>query len=772
MRKVINLLAGLSLASLGVVQAQAQNLPPADPPFKGTIGSSIAESKPDFPRRLEAPTGVPNILIILLDDVGFGQFGTFGGLTPTPAMDKIAAEGVRFNQFHTAALCSPTRAALLTGRNPHACGAGVITELATGFPGYNNVFPRSCTTIARVLRDNGYATAMFGKNHNTPAPDASPAGPFTQWPTGMGFDYFLGFNQGDTSWWDPNLIQNTRVYSRGANEKSKHLTELLVDHTIDWIAEQKSIAPDRPFFAYLAPGATHAPHHVAPEWIAKFKGRFDMGWDKYREMVFARQLKLGVIPKGTKLTPRPPELPAWNGLSPDEKRLYARMMEVFAGFTAHTDHEVGRLLDALDKSGQRDNTLIFYVVGDNGASAEGGEHGSLNEIAVFNGVPDDLKANIAAIDELGGNKHFNHFPSAWGWAMNTPFQWTKQVASHFGGTRNPLVVSWPKGIADRGGLRSQFHYIADIAPTIMDVVGIKPPETVDGVAQKPFDGISMAYSFPADARSMPSRRTRQVFEMFVNRAIYDNGWVAANKYSTPWIGDDGKADPESKPWELYNISADFSQANNLAAKDPERLKAMQQLWNEEAAKGQILPLDTRRLARFATDRPNWGSGRSRYIMGPETVELTAAVGPVLRGRSYTIRADIEASPDTQGVIVAQGGNPGGWSLYVKDGIPIYSYNFLGIATTTVTGSVPLKSGANVVTLEFAYDGGGMGKGGMASLAVNGVAAGSTRIARTIPMLYPGDGFDVGDDRGSPVVEAYRDRATFTGKVAKVTFDLK
>jgi arylsulfatase A-like enzyme len=765
--------AGLSLAALASASVHAQDIPQSDPAFTGTIGTNLATSQTDFPKRPEAPAGAPNILIILLDDVGFAQFGTFGGLTPTPALDKLAAEGIRYNRFHTTALCSPTRAAMLTGRNAHNCGTGIITELATGFPGYNGNIPKSCGTIARTLSEHGYATAMFGKNHNTPAPDTSAAGPFALWPTGLGFDYFFGFNGGDVSQWEPTLVENTRTTELRASEKGRHLTEVLVDRAIGWISEQKTIAPNRPFLAYMAPGATHAPHHVPPEWIAKFKGKFDMGWDAYRDQAFARQLKLGVIPKGTMLTPRPAALPAWDSLSSDQKRLYAHMMEVFAGFTAHTDFEMGRMIAALDKMGQRENTLIFYVVGDNGASGEGGLSGNLNELAVFNGVPSNFDASLKAIDELGSAKHFSHFPAGWAWAMSTPFQWMKQVASHFGGTRNPLVVSWPKGIADKGSLRSQFHHISDITPTILEAARITTPEKVDGIAQKPLDGVSMAYSFPAAAKNAPDRKTRQIFELFVNRAIYDKGWVAASKYITPWELIPKIASPDETAWELYHIDGDFSESKDLAAEQPERLKAMKALWYEEAASGQILPLDIRRAQRFAADRPSWATGRKQFIFGPDTRNLPSPVGPNLLNHSYKLSAILEAAPDASGVIVAQGGNEGGWSLHAVKGVPTFSYNFLGIRSFAVPATAAFKVGPNNLVMDFVSDGAGLGKGATIRFTLNGLPAGEGRIERSVPLLLPLiDGFDVGTDLGSSVVPAYSSNPGFTGKITTVTFDVK
>jgi arylsulfatase len=603
------ILSLISLVPLPALAATPQVLPAPEPAFPGKVGLTYSESEPAFPQAIAAPTQAPNVLLVLLDDMGFGQTSTFGGPIDTPHLTHLAERGLRYNQFHVTALCSPTRAALLTGRNHHSVNTGVVEELATGFPGYTTILPRSAATVAEVLRQNGYNTAAFGKWHNTPDYETSAAGPFDRWPTQLGFEYFYGFLGGDTNQWSPALVENTKRLQTPINQPNYHLTTDLVDHAITWIRTQQSIAPDKPFFAYLATGATHAPHHAPKAWIDQYKGKFDQGWDRLRQETVARQKQLGVIPANAQLTPRPAELPAWDSLSPTEQKLYAHQAEVFAGFTAHTDAEVGRLIEAIAQLGELDNTLIIYIVGDNGASAEGGLTGSVNELKVFNGVPEDPQQLLASLDDLGGPKTFNHFHAAWAWAMNTPFQWTKQIASHFGGTRDPLVIAWGDRIPDRGGLRSQFHHVIDIAPTILEVAGITSPTIVNGVEQQPVEGTSLAYTF-TDAEAN-SRHTTQYFEMFGNRAIYDRGWVAAARHGRlPWEAVSRTTFDQDR-WELYNITTDFSEANDLAAQNPSQLKRLQALFVSEAKNHQVFPLDDRILNRFdVSSRPSLVAGRT------------------------------------------------------------------------------------------------------------------------------------------------------------------
>src|SRR5262245_3480971 len=587
-------------------------LPRPDFHFNGEVGRTYKDSDPpQFPQPIQAPKGAPNILLILLDDAGFGQFSTFGGGVPSPTMDRLAKEGIRYNCFHTTALCSPTRAALITGRNHHSTSFAGITEIATGYDGYCCILPKDCGTVGEVLRQNGYATAWIGKNHNTPTWETSAAGPFDRWPSGNGFDYFYGFNAGDMSHYHPVLYEDHTLVP-ASTDPDYYLTTDLADKAITWVRKVKSIAPNKPYFLYVATGATHAPHHVPKAWIAKFKGKFDMGWDAYREETLARQKKLGVVPKDTQLTERSPGLPAWDTLNKDQKRLYARMMEVFAAYGAHCDNEMGRVVDAVKALPNADNTIIVYVAGDNGSSAEGGLEGSLNENLYFNGISERWQDNILAIDELGGPKHFNHFPASWAHAMNKPFQWTKQVASHFGGTRNPLIISWPDRIKDRGGLRDQFIHTIDLVPTLYELCGVHPPSVLNGIQQKPIEGLSFAHTL-GDAKAESKRRT-QYFELGCNRGLYHEGWMASSAAFVPWNPNRPEFDPDKAVWELYNIEEDFSQAKDLAKQYPERLRQMQDLWWVEAAKYNVLPLDwraTERLNNELMGRPSLIGDRTR-----------------------------------------------------------------------------------------------------------------------------------------------------------------
>jgi arylsulfatase len=743
--------------------------------FQGTIGRTIADSDPpEFPQPPRPPQGAPNIVYILIDDAGYGQFGTFGGQVPTPALDSVAAEGLRYTCFHTTALCSPTRAALLTGRNHHVAGTGVITEAATGYDGYTGIISKDVGTMAEVLRQYGYATSWFGKNHNTPDWETSQVGPFDRWPSGLGFDYFYGFMGGDMDQWQPTLYENHELVPR-SSDPNYILTTDLVDKSIAWLRRTRSIDPEKPFFLYMSTGATHAPHHVRPEFIEKYQGQFDEGWDAYREQTFERQQQLGVVPPDARLTPRPEELPAWDTLSADQKRLFARMMEVFAGFTAETDYEMGRLLEVVRALPDADNTIIFYEVGDNGASAEGGLVGLLNENSFFNGVPESLEDNLSHIDEIGGPKHFNHFPAGWAWAMNTPFQWTKQIASHLGGVRNPLAVSWPARIKDRGGVRSQFHHVVDIAPTIYEAVGVPFPDVLNGVAQKPLDGVSMVYSF--DDAAAPSRRRTQYFEMFINRGIYHDGWWAASRTGIPWVSEPAPIDPDTATWELYHLDEDFSQAVDLAAEQPEKLRALQDLWWTEAARNSVLPLDGRKTERLNAElqgRPTLTGKRTSFEYFPGMVALPAGSAPNLLNKSFTITADIEvAAGGSDGAVFSLGGMDGGYGLYVRDGRPVFVGNFLNRSLTRVTSKKPLAAGPVKLRAEFAYDGGGLGKGGKLSLFVNGQKVGEGRMEQTQAItLGLGGTLDVGLDSGSAVDDVYTPPFQFGGTILQVTVDLK
>jgi arylsulfatase A-like enzyme len=750
-------------------------LPRPDFRFPGEIGRTYRESDPaQFPKPAEAPKGAPNVLLILIDDAGFGQFSTFGGGIPSPTMDRLAAEGLRYNHFHTTALCSPTRAALITGRNHHSAAFAGITEGATGYDGYTCILPKSCGTVGEVLRQNGYMTAWIGKNHNTPTWETSAAGPFDRWANGLGFEYFYGFNAGDMNHWNPILYENRNLVP-ASSDPNYHLTTDIADKAISWLRQAKSIAPDKPYFLYVATGATHAPHHTPKEWIEKFRRKFDGGWDKYREETLERQKKLGVVPKDTQLTVRSKGLPAWDSLNGDQKRLYARMMEVFAAYGAHCDHELGRVVQAAKEMPDADNTLIIYIAGDNGASAEGGLEGSLCENLFFNGFAEKWQDNIKVIDELGGPKHFNHFPSAWAHAMNTPFQWTKQVASHFGGTRNPMIISWPARIRDRGGMRAQFLHTIDIVPTLYELCGVTPPTELNGVQQKPIEGISFAFTFD-DAKAASLRKT-QYFELAVNRGLYHEGWMASCPSFVPWVSTRGEFDPDKAKWELYKIDEDFSQANDLADKYPDKLRQLQDLWWVEAAKYSVLPLDWRagiRLNSEAMGRPSLIAGRTKMTYYPGTIGLPDGASPPMINKSWTITADIEV-PDgkAEGMIVTQGGLEGGYGLYLRDGKPTFVYNYLSIDRPTFAAKDPLPKGKTKLVVDFVYDGGGPGKGGEITMSANGKMIAEGRLERTIPIQFSlGEGLDVGMDVGSAVDFTYKLPFAFTGKIEKVTVELK
>lgn len=765
----------ISFFPLPALAATSRVLPAPEPEFQGKIGVTYKESKPDFPKLIAAPANAPNVLLILLDDAGFGQTGAFGGPIDTPNLTRLAERGLRYNQFHVTALCSPTRAALLTGRNHHSVNTGVVEELATGFPGYTTILPKSAATVAEVLRQNGYSTAAFGKWHNTPDYETSAAGPFDRWPTQLGFEYFYGFLGGDTNQWSPALVENTKRIQQPTNNPDYHLTPDLVDHAVSWIRTQQSIAPDKPFFAYLATGATHAPHHAPKDWIDQYKGKFDQGWDKLREETFARQQQLGVIPASAQLTPRPKELPAWDSLSQEEQKLYAHQAEVFAGFTAHTDAEVGRLIREIGQLGEMDNTLVIYIAGDNGASAEGGLTGSVNELKVFNGVPENQQQLLASLDELGGPQTFNHFHAAWAWAVNTPFQWTKQIASHFGGTRDPLVIAWGDRIQDRGGLRTQFHHVVDIAPTILEAAGITTPTIVNGVKQQPIEGTSLVYTF--DNPDAASHRTTQYFEMFGNRAIYDRGWIAAARHGRlPWEAVSA-TNFEQDPWELYNIAEDFSEANNLAEQNSPKLKQLQSLFLAEASRYKVLPLDDRFLNRFDVgSRPSLVAGRTHFTYYPGAVGIPEGSAPDLKNKSFSITADVEipkANDNAEGILVAQGGRFAGWSFFLQDGKPTFAYNFLGVERTLIKSTEAVPVGSSKVGFEFEFDGGTPGAGATGKLFINDKPVGEGRITKTVPYRWGLDEtFDVGRDLGTPVVETYQVPFAFTGNLQKVTLDLK
>ena len=711
--------------------------------------------------QLRPPKGAPNVLIILIDDVGFGASSAFGGPCQTPTAEKLAAGGLRYNRFHTTALCSPTRQALLTGRNHHSAGMGGITEIATGAPGYCSVLPNSMSPLAQTLKLNGYSTAQFGKCHEVPVWQTSPAGPYNQWPTGGGgFEYFYGFIGGEANQWYPTLYEGTvPVENKKTPEEGYHLVDDMTEKARKWIGQQKALAPDKPFFIYFAPGATHAPHHVPKEWADKYKGKFDQGWDKLREETFARQKKLGVIPADCQLTARPKEIPAWDEMPEDFKPVLAREMEVYAGFLEYTDHHVGQLVDALEKLGVLDDTLIYYIIGDNGASAEGSLNGCYNEMSYFNMLQQFETAEYLTerIDKLGGPESYNHYAVGWAHAMDTPYQWTKQVASHWGGTRNGTIVHWPKGIKAKGEIRSQFSHVIDVAPTVLEAAGLPEPVSVNGIQQDPIEGVSMLYSFN-DAKAAERHET-QYFEMFGNRGLYHKGWTAVTKHRTPWVDMSAKAPPfDDDVWELYDTNVDWSQARNLAKENPEKLHELQRLWIIEATRYKVLPLDDRTVDRMNSDT----AGRPVLIKG-KTQLLFSGMGRLLencvlnlKNKSHSVTAEIVVpAQGAEGVIICQGANIGGWSLYAKGGKLKYCYNWGGFKHFFVEATGKLPAGEHQVRMEFAYAGGGLGKGGKVTLFTDGEKVGEGDIPATLAMVFSADdGLDVGEDSGAPVSPDY------------------
>ncbi|MFZ1320166.1 MAG: arylsulfatase [Ignavibacteria bacterium] len=752
-----------------------------DEAYRGFIAYDGKDPDSKFPpiQTLLPPEGAPNVLLILIDDAGFGSASAFGGPCNTPNAEKLAAGGLKLNRFHTTALCSPTRQAILTGRNHHSAAMGSITETATGAPGYTSVRPNTMAPLAKTLKLNGYSTAQFGKCHEVPVWETSPVGPFNAWPSGGGgFEYFYGFIGGEANQWYPTLYEGTTpVEPDKTPEEGYHLVEDMTEKAIAWAGQQKALASDKPFFMYFAPGATHAPHHVPKEWADKYKGKFDEGWDKIREETFARQLKLGVIPPDSKLTPRPKQIPSWDEMPEDLKPVLRREMEVYAGFMEYTDHHVGRLLDSLEKLGILDDTLVYYIIGDNGASAEGTLNGTYNEMLNFNGLssletPEFLNARI---DKFGGTDSYNHYAVGWAHAMNTPYQWTKQVASHWGGTRNGTIVHWPKGIKGKGEMRNQFCHVIDFAPTILEAAGIPEPISVDGVQQHPYEGVSMLYSFNDD--KAPEQHETQYFEMFGNRGIYHKGWTAVTRHKTPWLLMDEKTLPfDDDVWELYDTTKDWTQANDLSKEMPEKLHELQRLWLMEAVRYNVLPLDDDIAKKMNPDT----AGRPILIKG-DTQILFGGMGRLLencvlniKNKSHSVTAEIEV-PDkgAEGVIIAQGANIGGWSLYAKDGKLKYCYNLGGINYYYVESENKLPAGQHQVRMEFAYDGGGLAKGGVVTLFVDGKKDGEGKVDMTLPMVYSADdGCDVGVDSGAPVSEDYGPLGNrFNGKVRGVQLSI-
>ena len=744
-------------------------------PHRAHVGLTTYDAKdPDtsFPpiEPVRPPEGAPNVLVMMIDDAGFGSSTTFGGPCATPVADRLAANGLRFNRFHTTALCSPTRAALLTGRNHHSVGMGGITEIATAAPGYSSVRPDTAAPLAEILKLNGYSTAQFGKCHEVPVWQTSPMGPFEHWPTGSGFEHFYGFVGGETNQWYPALYEGTTpVEPPKTPEEGYHLTEDITDRAIGWVQQQKSMMPDKPFFLYFAPGATHAPHHVPTEWSDRYRGRFDAGWDVLREEILARQKELGVVPPDADLSARPADIEAWDDIADDLKPVLARQMEIYAGFMEHTDHHIGRLIHAVEAMGALDDTLVFLIIGDNGASAEGTPHGTFNEIISLNGAAEFETTEFMAqrIDDFGTPAAYNHYAVGWAHAMNTPFQWTKQVASHFGGTRNGTIIHWPNGFAARGEIRSQFTHIIDVGSTILDVAGIPEPTFVHGIQQQPFHGSSMAYAF-ADAAAAEHRET-QYFEVACNRGIYHQGWTAVTRHSVPWLFGATLPALDDDVWELYDTTTDWSQAHDLASEHPEKLAELQRLWLIEAVKYNVLPLDDRRVERFNSDlagRPVLVKGNAQLLYGGMT-RLTENSVLNMKNKSHSVTAEVVVPEGgANGVMVSQGGAFAGWSFYLHEGRPKYCHNLAGLMHFYVEGTEPVPAGTHQVRMEFAYDGGGLAKGGTASLFIDGKPVGEGRINATVPMIYSGDETcDVGSDTGTPVSEDYTGASSqFTGTV--------
>jgi arylsulfatase len=759
--------------------ARRDVLPIPDLPHAGHITYDAKDPDASFPplEPLRPPAGAPNVLVVLLDDVGFGASTAFGGPCSTPTAERLAANGLKYNRFHTTALCSPTRQALLTGRNHHSVGMGGITELASAAPGYNSVRPDDCAPLAETLKHNGYSTAQFGKCHEVPVWETSPMGPFRQWPTGSGFEYFYGFIGGETNQYYPAIYEGTTpVEQPNTPEEGYHFTEDMTDKAIGWVRQQKALMPDKPFFMYFAPGATHAPHHVPTEWSDKYKGQFDDGWDRLRERTLARQKELGVVPPETELSPRHEEIPAWDDVPDDLKPVLARQMEVYAGFLEHTDHHVGRLIDTLVDLEVLEDTLVYYIIGDNGASAEGTTNGTFNEMFVLNGASqlETTEFMASRLDDFGTPAAYNHYAVGWAHAMDTPYQWTKQVASHWGGTRNGTIVHWPAGIKSTDEVRAQFHHVIDLAPTVLDAAGLPEPTFVSGIQQRPIEGVSMRYSF--DDAQAAERRETQYFEMFCNRGIYHKGWTAVTRHSTPWVMGTELPPFEDDVWELYDTTKDWSQAHDLAAEMPEKLRELQRQFLIEAVRYNVLPLDDRRVERFIPEM----AGRPSLIRGDSQL-LFAGMGRlsensvlVTKNKSHSVTASIIV-PDGggEGVLIAQGGAFGGWALYMHGGRPKYCYNLFGVARFHAQGESVLEPGPHQVRMEFAYDGGGLGKGGTASLYVDGDKAGEGRVENTQPVIFSADETaDIGRDTGTGVSDDYTPEGSrFNGEIDWVQIDV-
>jgi len=779
---------GVSGSPSATTTIDSKQLPPPPPNFGGVIKEKASESTPWWPPRVVPPKGAPNVLLIMTDDQGFGAPGTFGGVIPTPAMDRIAQAGLRYTNFHSTSLCSPTRAAIITGRNHHSVGFGVVGEIATGFPGYDSIIPIEKGTIGTILKANGYATSWFGKDHNTPFYQSSQAGPFDQWPNGMGFDYFYGFVGGDASQWQPNLFRNTTAIYPFLNNPGWNLETAMADEAIQYMKQLKEIAPGKPWLVYYVPGATHAPHHPTPEWVKKISDMhlFDEGWNKIREKIFANQKRLGIMPENAMLTPWPKDLPEWESLSWDERKLFIKQADVYGAYLAYADHEIVRVIQAVEDLGELDNTLIIYIGGDNGASAEGMLNGTPNEFTTFNGVAVPVKDQFLWYPFWGSERTFPHFAAGWAWAMDTPFKWVKQVPSHFGGTAQGMVISWPGHITDLGAVRRQFHHVIDIVPTILEAAGISQPETINGIKQIPIEGVSMAYTWDNANAAAPSRHTTQYFEMLGNRAIYQDGWVAATTPATlPW-----ELSTKSPPdvitgynWELYNVQDDPTQFNDLAAKMPDKLKQMQDLFYAEAKKYNVLPLDNTTLARWDTPRPSLTAGRTEFTYSGELTGTPPSAAPDIKNKSYTITAEVEIPEGgAEGMIVTEGGRFGGYGLFLSKGEfgigrgkVVFLYNLLDLKRTAWEGP-ELEAGKHTIVFDFKSAEPGLGKGGTGILSVDGKEVARNTLEHTTPITFPEDeSFDVGQDTrtGVALLEyRYDPPFKFTGKINKLTFRLE
>jgi arylsulfatase len=748
-------------------------LPIEEPQYPNSTKLDVREAKAPPFFQVKAPAGAPNVLIVLIDDMGFGHSSAFGGPVHMPNLEKLANDGLRYNNFHTTALCSPTRAALLSGRNHHVCNMGSITETATAFPGQTGQRPNSVAPLAEMLRLNGYATAAFGKSHETAAWEVSPSGPTDRWPTRSGFDKFYGFIGGEANQWAPTLYDGLNQIET-PKDPNYHLIPDMTKQAIHWMEYEKSLTPDKPFFIYFAPGGTHAPHHVPAEWIAKYKGKFDQGWDKVREETLARQKELGIVPADTVLATKPEGIKDWDKLTADEKKLFAHQMEVFAAYGEFTDHYAGELINAIEKKGLMDNTLVFYIAGDNGASAEGGFNGLYNEMSYFNGAPETVADILKHYDELGSAASYNHYAAGWAVAGDTPFTWTKQVASDYGGTTNGMAVHWPNGIKAKGELRSQFHHVIDIAPTILEAAGLPEPKTVNGTVQTPIEGVSMLYTF--NDPKAKSHHTTQYFEIFANRSIYHDGWLAGTVHRAPWEYKP-RATLANDSWQLYDTTKDFSLVNDLSAKMPDKLKEMKALFMSEAVKNKVLPLDDRTLERLNSalvGRPDVMAGRTSLAVYDGMTGMSENVFISIKNHSFSVTADTEIpTGGANGVLIAQAGRFGGWSFYLKDGKPTFTYNWLGQNEFTVAAAKAASPGAATIRFDFAYDGGGAGKGGTGTITINGEQVAQGRIDRTQGFCFSADeGADVGCDLGTAVSKDYQVPYNFTGKINKITVDIK